>query len=78
MMGYFGAGHMLWGWLFGGIVLIVVVGMAIRISRGQCGWQNAPRSKEKTALEILEERYAKGEINREDYLQRKQDLENNR
>jgi len=29
---------------------------------------------QKTSLHILDERYARGEIEREDYLQRKQDL----
>jgi putative membrane protein len=34
----------------------------------------APGPSSKAALQVLEERYARGEIEREDYLQRKQDL----
>lgn len=34
--------------------------------------QNAPRPD---ALEVLKERYARGEINRQEYLQKKRDLE---
>ncbi len=32
------------------------------------------RAPDKTALEILEEHYARGEIDREDYLKRRADL----
>lgn len=33
------------------------------------------KRRRETALEILEERYARGEIEREEYLQRRADLE---
>ena len=33
------------------------------------------RAHRSTAWELLEERYARGEINREEYLQKKRDLE---
>ena len=32
------------------------------------------RARRSTASELLEERYARGEINREEYLQKKRDL----
>jgi putative membrane protein len=33
-----------------------------------------PASGSKTAIQVLEERYARGEIGREEFVQRKQDL----
>lgn len=39
------------------------------------GWQRVDR-QEKSALELLDEAYARGEINREEYLQRRTDLLN--
>ncbi len=42
------------------------------------GWSagstSAPPSSRKEALDILEARYARGEIQRDEYLQKKQDL----
>ncbi|MFO1183373.1 MAG: SHOCT domain-containing protein [Bauldia sp.] len=39
--------------------------------RGEGGWQGPRRS---SGLAILEERYAKGEINRDEYLEKRRDL----
>ena len=64
------------GWGFGGIgmilfwVLLVIAVVALfRTSRGK-GCEH----RTKTSLEILDERYAKGEIDREEYLKRRADL----
>lgn len=37
------------------------------------GWQRVER-QEKSALDLLDEAYARGEITRDDYLQRREDL----
>lgn len=69
-----GWGGMWFGWIFwlviiGGIIWAVVT-IAINNNRKQ---QNCfPR--EEDALEILKRRYARGEINREQFEQMKQDL----
>lgn len=39
---------------------------------GPEGWQGAPRRT--SGLAILDERYARGEINREEYLEKRRDL----
>ena len=68
MMGGFGMG---WWWIIGIIVLIAVIWpVSQRFNRNN----NVPRETEKTALDILKERYANGEINKQEFEERKQDL----
>ena len=69
-----------WGWLgwlgmaFFWVILILLVLAAVRYLTGGRRL-NAP-SSERTpdALAVLEERYARGEIGREEYLQKRDDL----
>ena len=63
----FGGGIM---WIFW-ILLIVGVLWALRIASGR---QGGAAENQKTALEILKERYAKGEIEREEFEQKRKDL----
>lgn len=69
MMGGFGFGFGLLFWI------LIVVGI---VALGIWLWGN-PRGTNKTggknALEILKERYARGEIDKEAYLERKRELE---
>ncbi len=75
-------GHMeAWGWggmgfgmlLFWGLVIVVLVVLLGNLwgPRG-----NATPPPEKSALDILNERYARGEIGREEYEQKKRDIQN--
>jgi putative membrane protein len=63
----FGGGFM---WIFW-ILLIAVIWWAVRFASGREGGST---EKQKSALEILDERYAKGEIEREEYEQKRNDL----
>ncbi|MGI3213334.1 SHOCT domain-containing protein [Roseovarius tibetensis] len=54
--------------LFLGVVIAGIV-LLIR-SRGE----TSPPGGGRSAMDVLDERYARGEIDREDYLQRKDDL----
>lgn len=69
-MGYYGWGGMgfgmllFWGLLIAGVVLLV-----------KNTWGNSGQNREKTALDLLKERYARGEIGREEFEQKKHDLE---
>lgn len=58
--------------LFWGLLIVGIV-MLVNCSRGSgtCG----KREPEKSALDILKERYARGEIEREEFEQKKRDLE---
>ena len=70
-----------WGWGFGllhmlgfWILLIVAVALIVRWVSGAPGRSEAGPSARETALDILKKRYAKGEINKEEYESKKRDL----
>jgi putative membrane protein len=72
------------GSIFGLIFLVWIVSMIFHPWRRwgyyhpyygrRWGWGPPPPSSSGSALNVLEERYAKGEIQRDEYLQKKQDL----
>tara|TARA_R110002050_G_scaffold122873_1_gene241426 strand:- start:319 stop:543 length:225 start_codon:yes stop_codon:yes gene_type:complete len=73
MMNEFG-GHgwgMGWWWIIGLIVLIAVIMIAIKSMNRDTGPTQSPG---KSALDILKERYASGEIDKEEFEERKRDL----
>ncbi len=74
MDGFTGHGWgMGWGWIIGLIIIIMAIIWFFIKSSNQ---SNAPiQSGSKSALDILKERYAKGEIDKQEFEQRKKDLE---
>lgn len=76
MMGYGGWG-LGFGWifmlLFWAIIIIGIIAAVRWFAASGPRHHHEPRRK--NALDILEERYARGEIQREEYQQKKQDLE---
>ena len=70
MNGYHGWG-MGWWWIFGLILLVVVIWMVVKAMNTQ---QNTGQKQEKSALDILKDRYAKGEIEKQEFEERKRDL----
>ena len=90
MMGRYGAlgygygGHMLgygfgFGWIFMLIVWALIIWAIIAFVRGgkcwdgRCDWHD---KSEDSATKILKERYAKGEITKEEFEQKRKDIEN--
>jgi len=76
MMWGYGMGWHVWGWvgmaLFGLTLILIVVMLLKYLISG-----NAPPDSaqvDKKALDYLEETYAKGEISREEFLQKREDL----
>jgi putative membrane protein len=67
--GYGGFGMIVWI-----IILIAIVALVVWLVRSVAspGMHNLPRRS--SGLEVLEERYARGEINRDEYLQKKKDI----
>lgn len=69
-----------WGWMGFGMIgvllfwILVILGIVILVKWLAGGAASPGRPPEKTALDILKERYARGEINREEFEQKKRDL----
>jgi len=67
------------GYGFGWIFMLVFWGLVIwgifALIRGGIGHSNCKEHGEKTPLDILKERYAKGEINKEEFEEKKKDLQ---
>lgn len=79
MWGYHGDWHG-WWWSFGMLhmllywgVLILAIALLVKWLFARSGGSHA-RPHEKTALDILKERYARGEIGKEEFEQKKRDL----
>lgn len=69
-----GWGHMIFGSVmmivfWGGIILAIV--LAIRWLGGGSGQRAEPQPRTKAALDILHERFARGEIDKEEFEERK-------
>ena len=58
--------------LFWGLIIVAIV-LLVRGFGGSAGGQ-APRLPEKTALDILRERYARGEIGKAEFEEKRRDL----
>ncbi len=72
-MGYYG-----WGWGMGiGMLLFwaLLIAAVVLLVRYTAGGGGVDCGREKSALDILKERYARGEIEREEFEQKKRDLE---
>ena len=83
-MGGFGGGLGLLGGLFGTLLTIgLLVGLVFLgiwlwrrfgVSEGVDSWAQPQRSQQPSAYDILQTRYARGELTREEYLSMLQDL----
>jgi putative membrane protein len=68
MWGIWGLGMMLFMLLFWGLIIVgVVLGIRWLLNQGK-------ESRSDSALDILRQRYARGEINKEEFEARKRDL----
>ena len=72
-----------WEWvLYGGIMMLLfwggLIGLAAITLRVFFGWRRAESPsalKPNTTLDILNKRYARGEINRDEYMNMRRDLD---
>ncbi|MCL4491077.1 MAG: SHOCT domain-containing protein [Nitrospirae bacterium] len=67
-----------WGW-FGPILMIVfwvlVIAGLVSLIKVLSGGGRSTSAKEDTAIDILKKRYARGEIDAEEFARRRRDLE---
>lgn len=63
---------MVWWWIIG-LILVAFIIWAVMRSTGQNNNRNNT-ANHKSPLDILKERYARGEIDKEEFEQRKKDL----
>ena len=81
-------GHMWgewWMWLFGGLMMLLFWGGLLTIvffilravlrSGKRDSGRDSPDYRSENSLEILKQRYARGEISREEYMSIRKDLE---
>lgn len=79
---HYGAGMMYGGWgggIFGWLMMFLVFVLVVAVVIGALRWvfgsgrrtSAAPRSAGKTALEILEERFARGEIDKAEFEEKR-------
>jgi len=65
-------------WPMGGLLWIAILALvaygAYTFGRRDSGMNSGPNDTGSPALRTLDERYSKGEIDREDYLRRKRDI----
>ena len=75
-----------WGFMFLGPLCMIFIALAIyfvfiassrRGTHGHCGHNGHYYANQGRSLEVLKERYAKGEITQEQYLQMRKTMEEN-
>lgn len=66
--GIFGALHMLLWWI------LIILGIVVLVKWLFGGTAGSAQGKDNRALEILKERYARGEIGKEEFEQKRRDL----
>ena len=57
-----------WAWILGLVILVIIIWLVVKTVNQD---RSASQSRNKSALDILKERYARGEISKEEYEEKK-------
>lgn len=68
MNNFWGMGY---GWIIGLIVLVVIIGLVVNAIKQK---KNSNRPKYNSPMDILKTRYAKGEISRDEYEEKRRHI----
>jgi putative membrane protein len=76
MMGPWGSGFGTgpFGMILWLVIIILIVAVVVWFLRSGGSRRPAQLEQRSSGLDVLEERYARGEINRDEYLQKKRDI----
>jgi putative membrane protein len=75
MFGHDMAFGRLFMWSFWLILLVLVIVMIRTISSGSCAGCGSQRSTDETPLDILRNRYVRGEIDEEEFKRKREEME---
>ncbi len=73
-----GGGWMIFSWLWMALIWLIPILLLFALIKYLLGSKNTGSAKEtprRTALDILDEAHARGELTREEYLQKRDDLQ---
>jgi putative membrane protein len=74
-MGDFGGWGPGFGWIFMILIWFLIILGVVALVKSLFGYQGGSTSRQRTPLDILQERYARGEIDKDEYEEKKRDLE---
>jgi putative membrane protein len=77
MMQGFGHGMgigMGWGWIIGLLVLVLIIWLVVRSTAASTNDTANPQEEKETPLDLLKKRYARGEISKDEFNEKKRDI----
>ena len=68
-------GHMWWGWIFWLVILGLLIWLIVSLVSRSQDRREIPPQQQESPLDILKKRYARGEITKEEFEEKKKDIQ---